>query len=449
LAAQSPVLKVAPAGVKSGRWLDPRLTVAAVAVLAGSWFFFVIWKFSVNVLYYDQWDFLTPLFQEDAGFARLFLWQHGPHREGVGLIATQLLYELTGWNARLEVLMIGACVFASMLIALALKRKLFGPLTHSDAAIPLLFLTLAHYEILLGAPNPAYAGFPLLMIMLYCSALLQRNQLLRYGFLLALNFLLIYTGFGVIMGIVTLGVFAVECYRNRRAVALPAAALAIAGISLASFFQNYIFQSAVDCFSLSGSNIARYPPFIAQMFAGYLLIRKPMLLASAVGSAVLIFASAGLAAQYRAAEAPRGQGFSRVMVSGTLLAYSILFAASAAVGRACLGLAASQSSRYSALLIPAFLSLYFSLLAIPASRLRKPARVAFVLLMIPGVVWIPNGARRFADGKRAWAACYLQTRNIDFCDRTTQFTLYPYPERTHLREKLDYLQARGLSLFHR
>jgi hypothetical protein len=51
----------------------------------------LISDYSVNVLFQDQWDFLNPLFDGNAGVVnprvKLFLFQHGPHREGLGPIA--------------------------------------------------------------------------------------------------------------------------------------------------------------------------------------------------------------------------------------------------------------------------------------------------------------------------------------------------------------------------
>jgi hypothetical protein len=73
--------------------------------------------------------------------------------------------------------------------------------------------------------------------------------------------------------------------------------------------------------------------------------------------------------------------------------------------------------------------------------------VALIVLLVPGVVWIPKGADRLAGGKRAWSACYLRTREIGLCDTATGFAIYPDPERTHLKEKLNYLEAAGLSMF--
>src|SRR5262249_24030138 len=81
---------------------------------------------AVNVLFYDQWDFLTPFFENRADVITLFRWQHGPHREGLGLIANKVLYPLTGWDTRAEGFMIGGFLAAAMLLALRLKDRLDG-----------------------------------------------------------------------------------------------------------------------------------------------------------------------------------------------------------------------------------------------------------------------------------------------------------------------------------
>src|SRR5205814_8981884 len=94
------------------------LALFAAAVLLGSGFFIFIYKYSVNVFFWGQWDYLTPFFRGNPPLIELFLHQHGPHREGVGLIADKLLYPLTHWNARTDSFLIGTCIFCAMLLAL-------------------------------------------------------------------------------------------------------------------------------------------------------------------------------------------------------------------------------------------------------------------------------------------------------------------------------------------
>jgi hypothetical protein len=38
----------------------PALAIAAVSAALGVRFFLVIWKYSINVFFYDQWEYLTP-----------------------------------------------------------------------------------------------------------------------------------------------------------------------------------------------------------------------------------------------------------------------------------------------------------------------------------------------------------------------------------------------------
>src|SRR5262245_24984196 len=130
------------------RILSPEVIVGAVTLALGLKFFLFIWRYSVNILFYDQWDFLGSFFGHDPGFAELFFLQHGPHREGAGLIADKFLYPLTAWSVRAETFLIGGCIFAATLLALMLKKRLFGRFGYSDILIPAIFLTIAQYETL-------------------------------------------------------------------------------------------------------------------------------------------------------------------------------------------------------------------------------------------------------------------------------------------------------------
>jgi len=91
----------------------PALTVMIVALAAGIRFFGFISDYAVNVLVYDQWDFLNPLLDGKTSPANLSLCQHGPNHQGLGMIADSLLYPLARWNARAESVLIGGCIFAA------------------------------------------------------------------------------------------------------------------------------------------------------------------------------------------------------------------------------------------------------------------------------------------------------------------------------------------------
>ena len=442
------------ASVRRPQPTGPVLAIAAFIAVLGARLFLVIWKYSINVFFYDQWEYLTPFFRHQPSIAELFFLQHGPHREGVGLLADKFLYPLTHWNARVDSFIIGATIFVAMLLALRLKCRLFGPLAYSDVAIPVIFLSLAQYEMLVGASNPACSGFPLLMTMLYCLALLGRNRLLRYSLVLALNFLLIYTGYGLFMGAVTVGVFLLECYWSwRHMTSVPFAqaltGLAVAAASLASFFIHYSFSPGVDCFEVPRHHFLQYLRFMALMFSGS-VVPRPLHVSSGItvlGLAILLIV-VGIFG-WHLLHLLKQEVNDAHLIGAVLLSYCLLFSANASVGRLCLGLPAAFASRYVTLLIPAFLAIYFYLLSRSWHGKRNLVLTLWVLLLLPAALRKPwEDIRWYSNGKRDWADCYVRSRNINSCDRSANFWVHPYPEQVGLQQKLDYLEQHQLNLFY-
>ncbi len=452
-AESSPVIARPRDGRDHRSSLGPTIAVALTVIALGARWFLVIKKYSVNIFFMDQWDYLTLFFNQQTSIRHLFFWEHGPHREGVGLLPDKFLYPLTHWNARIDSFLIGAAILGAMLLALRLKCRLYGPLAYSDVAIPLIFLTMAQHETLLSVPNPAHSGFPLLMAMLYCLSLLARNQNLRFALILFLNFLLINTGFGIFMAGVTIGIFALECYWSSRHLSSVPIYSALAGLvlavaSLASFFFHYIFQSASPCFELPHNHWVRYPQFMGAMVAAF-TIPRPFGVSNLLiflGTLILMLMIAILIWHVlHLLKSPLPQTH---LVGATLLGFSLLFAANTAVGRECMGVEQAIISRYGTLLIPAFLAVYFYLLSGNWYGWRNIVLALGVLALLPGSLVTPRSdIRWYSNGKRHWAECYIRTGDIRYCDQSTNFVLFPEPEKTHLQEKLDYLKENRLNLF--
>jgi hypothetical protein len=448
-----PVPESPPAGWAAQRLKHalPALTVIAAVVILGIRFFAFISDYSVNVLFYDQWDFLDLFFKGNPGLAQLFLYQHGPHREGLGLIVDSFLDPATHWNTRAESFFIGGCVFAAALVALWLKYRLFGRLSYGDVAIPLIFLTTAQYETFIGTPNAAYSGIPLLLILCYCLTLTARSYRARYAVCLLLNFFTLFTGFGVFLGPVTIGMFALQCYRRLRGVSeipLGASVLALllAIASMGAFFLNYRFEPAVTCFVFPDPHLLAYPQFLGVMAARFLGVATSTPLAVIIGIPVVLCA-AGIFAVLASKLVSKGNLGNIQLTAAILLAFSILFAVDTAIGRVCLGTTAALATRYATLLIPGITGIYFYLQTLSADGIRRGITSIFILLLIPGCLSVDSGADWFADGKRAWVECYLRTENISECDKSAGFIIHPHPDQTGLKEKLDYLKARQLNLF--
>jgi len=411
-----------------------------------------LWDNAVSLLYRDQWDFYNPLFQH-ASWWQTFVYQHGPHREGIGLILDRIVLEATSWNARSEALLMAGSLFLAAIAFLWLKKKLVGEISYSDVIIPCLVMTFSQMEALTVAPNPSYSAVPKLLIALYCLAWLVSPLVFSYGLVLLTNFLLIYTGFGIFMGPITVALFGIEvlhALRNQRSLVPATTALLVAGLSLASFFHHYRWDPAVSCFVFPDPHPWKIAWFLSLAFSYFLNIFSPhsVRLATVLGG---FLAGVMLGVLFwhgvRQFVARERSVVDRVIVA--LAGFSLLFLCDAAVGRVCMGMPeAAQTSRYMGLLIPAFLGLYFHLLTRPESGLRTLCIWAFVLILIPSTLKAPRQYLNDLNGsKRAWIQCMVRENDMDGCDRDTKFMPYPDPPATHMREKLDFLKRNRLNLY--
>jgi hypothetical protein len=432
------------------------LALVGATLLLTARFCYLIYYHAVNILFRDQWDFFNALFDRRTLW-ETFNWQHGPVRLGAGLVYTRIVAELSGWDGRVDAFSVGLLLILAVPAAFYLKRTLFGSLALSDVAIPLIFLTTAQYEAIVGIPLAAHGPMPVLLLMLYGISWLLPGRYLRYAALLTFNFLSLYTGFGLFVGVITPALLAIELLHAIRQRALePALAaaggLAVAGGSLYLFFRGYVFMPAVTCFRFPDAQ-----PWLYATFGGLSLARfvgfplQDGLAADLVGYGLgLLLAVALVYHGWRLIR--RGLQAARVsLIVVILISFSLMFLANAAVGRLCLGLAGSQASRYMTLLIPAFFGLYLHLLVVRPHGLRQGLLAGLVVLLVLGLQPFDLGeghpARYYSRMKEVWKACYLQLEDVAACDRQTGYQIYPAPEVTHLARKLAYLKAHHLNLY--
>lgn len=433
---------------------DPRLRKAVIlwviaistAALAVR-LFWIVERYAVNILLGDQWVFDDATLFQKHSLLQIFRWQHGPHRQGLGGILSNFIGPLIRWNSRYEAFGIALALCIAAVLALWLKQRLFGKLQYSDVIIPLFFLTLSQYEVMLGPANPSHGPLPLLLFVIYCLALTIGNPLRRYGALLLANFFLIYTGFGLFAGFITPVITFIEFTRTRKREALIATTIAV--ISLASFWIGYHPNPAVDCFSPRLRNPFYYGLFVAFMmssFAGtypsYQLV-PAILLGSGLLIVVVIVSGYFFVRYFR-----RGGPLTTVIFA--LLSYSLIFSVATAYGRVCLGLGAAQGSRYMTYLILCFLGLY---LAAMSARVRLERNIFVVLLLVLAVrSSMINSAeyafiKNLSSKREAWKQCYLATGNISQCDLKTQFAICWTPEPSDLQDKLNFLQRKHWNLY--
>jgi hypothetical protein len=166
-------------------------------------------------------------------------------------------------------------------------------------------------------------------------------------------------------------------------------------------------------------------------------------LARGVALAALWFAAWMVVRLFRQDEAP-------VRIVALLLGFTFLFALNTTVGRVCTGLATAGTSRYVPYVAPGWVAVVLALRCWARPVIRSPLLVALLILATVRTFNVRGDeamGRHFAEGKRRWAECYRQRHDVHACDAETGFPIYPSPEATRLKEKLDFLEARHLNLF--
>jgi len=331
-------------------WLaayGPSLLVAASFILFAARMFQLISEYAVNIFFSDQWEFNdATLFQKHSVW-QMFSWQHGPHRQGLGALFAKLVDPPFHWNSRIESFIVGGVVVVAAICALGLKKRIFGPLSVFDVAIPAIFFTSGQWETLVLTPNFAHGSFPLLLLVLYCLAWTVETPIVRYPLILLINFVTIYTGFGLLLGILTPFLFVLDHLTRKKEVQLPTACLlGVVLISLASFgsfFLGYKFKPYMECFSFEPQSPQSYLAYVAVMCSNFFAVKGSRATLQIAGFTVLVawLASAVLAAR----PLLRRDGLqlqvahrAKSLVPLILISYTLLFCVASAYGRVCGGL---------------------------------------------------------------------------------------------------------------
>jgi hypothetical protein len=436
-------------------WMSSRVTawiIAAAFVVMAVRLALFINRYTVNLVYWDQWDFLGGLF-DGADTWTLFRMQHGPQRQGIGNLILAVLYPATGWNGRADAAASAVALSLAGVAALWLVKRLCGSLRPWDVVVPLIFLTTTSAETYVVAPNIAHGPLSALLLTGYALSLTIPSHGTRCVALLILNFLCVSTGFTWLLGLATpvlLLVLACGAQLTGRERTMYAASIAASLASFAMFVYGLVPGAATDCFQFPHVRPWEYLPY-----AGFVLAR-PFSLDAGEDTTRLLQGTGAFVAMagfvgYAALRLIRVRGDSVFWAVITSLAgFALLFASATAVGRVCLGFDSANASRYIPYMLPGLLAVY---LVIRSSASMSP--VAYALLPVFLVACIAKeGDRRSANEavdylkyKQRWSACYLSKHDIGACDAEAGHQVYPAPAATRLQQKLDWLEARRYSLF--
>lgn len=436
------------------------------ALLFVNWLF-AIARFQPNVIVMDQWDFFFHLFHGGGWWDR-FVHQHGPVREGLGLVISGWVLEATDWDVRYDSVWGATSLLLATVFALRLKWKTTGALGLRDAWIPLLFLSLAQYETVLAVPQAAHSVVPLALTMLAANLWLSTRALVRYLGAAALAAILTFTGFGLFASAVVGALLAIHAVRRARARDYPGMALAAVGFgvvvtSWVRFSQGYLFQPAVDGFRFPWTPWTEYVRFVLVMLtlplsgmgAGSRAYVSGTMLALVVAVATIRIAWTWVARR------PSLNDDVLVLLMGSAL----LFSAATAVGRVPLGVAAATAPRYLSLMLPLWLAVYLTAAQSRRAAAGFAAAACVWLLALwpyasmvdrpltewPGTLGVTDAQVEAMEthglNKAEWARVYLETGRWDSAQASVRVPIYPNPPATRLDEKLGLLRRRRLSFF--
>jgi len=407
----------------------------------------------VDVPFWDQWDLYSAFFQQHSLW-EIFTWQNGPHRQGLGSFLIWTINELTGWNQRAQCFTIGGVMVLAAITFLWLKLRLFGKLCWYDLVPVLMILSMKQWEIYANTPNVSHAALPLLLILLLCVSWTVGDYVVRYVLIAGINFFVTFTGFGMFIGIITPVLLGIECWHtsrnhNEKQLFAILCTICFSLISIALFYHHYLTQPAVDWLSFPDQKWYLYPAFMAIEYASIILPRDAVSFHGVVIgllAILVLLALFGVAGFRLIILGDRGKGDIVVVL---LLAFSLIFSASAAVGRLGLGLEVATSSRYVPLLTTAAIGAYIFLMNFP--RWTERTVVMLVLLCLVTItavpLWQKKAATGFRRGKSAWVAAYTSTKDVARADSIAGFKIYPDPAQTNLDRKLEWLRIHHYSLF--
>lgn len=408
---------------------------------------------AVNVPYLDQLDYLAP-YLEERGMLAIFTQQHGPHRQGLGMVLTALVADLTHLDLRVEAFLVAGLLVLATILALFVKRACSARFEPADALIPLIFLAPDLTEAITIVPNPAHGAMPLLLLTCCAWFLVRPPGPWRDPALVLLCFFCIFTGFALFAVAPMMLMFAgrrIRKHQQGRSAKPELICLSLCFAWVVLFLVDYTPSSAVEDFRFPAPNWPEYPLMMALALARFAMIEGPLALPLGL---VLLLAITWLAGWSSVAwwrHCGVTAAASHHLVVAFLSLYTLLFLANMAVGRISLGLEAATGSRYTPLITPAFFALFLHISLVWKSGWPRRTCLAILgLLLLQGLV-LPQTRReqyaaQFAQLKRGWRETYLDTEDVLRAQRQHPPGLLP-KRHAAVWLKIQFFDARRLSFF--
>lgn len=398
--------------------LPPPVAAGLLAVLAAVLAVRLLgltWLLAVNVPFSDQWALLTRLYNgfqwSDAAIA--FIWQHGPHRQGLNFSLVLPAYHFSDWNVRLDSLWTASVQLMAGVLALRLRRRLLpAPWSVWDALLLLAFWGVATFETVIVAPNASHSVFPLFLLMLLLNVWLAPPGAVQTALVAVLVACLGFTGFGLTALPVLMLVALIDVWRSAGAQRRRALMVLSAGaLTLLAFLHRYQFVVSADGFQVLRPDPTDYLRFMAAMLSHFVLMvqRPSSWFLYPVGALLLTAWIAITAWGVRGLARPVGVddgGRPMWQACAVLAGCSLVFVVLTAYGRAQLGVGSAAASRYTALLLPGVLAVYLLLF----QHRDRCGPLLLALLLLFAVRVLPETREAFLLGRyyAGMKLCWLE-----------------------------------------
>jgi hypothetical protein len=139
------------------------------------------------------------------------------------------------------------------------------------------------------------------------------------------------------------------------------------------------------------------------------------------------------------------------LVPAVLVSYCLIFCAATAYGRTCLGTHVAFDSRYTEYVALGLVGIYLHFIGLGGHRQGTILTALLLAMLLIGSLRIPPGdtlgMEYYREVKATWRSCYLRIEDIHQCDQEAGFWIYPRPEVTNLKGKLEFLKQTKQNLY--
>lgn len=414
------------------------LVLFVVFILLSVRLILFIRNYSVNLPYDDQW-WLTESIAEKKDFNDIFFYWHNEHRIGFGLLVTKFLATLSNWNTIYENYFTALILIFSALLAFRLKYKLTGNISLSDIFIPVLFLNLHQYEILLNGMI-SYL-MPLLWLLIFFW-ILELKKPLRDILIFILTLISTFTSFhGIFIGLFGIMHYLIEIIGLKRKTEIFNQVLKI--ILITFIMLSYFINVPTDQIIWTTPRISDAIIFTNAMILQVLGFQSESILVLIIPLPFFVFIFYLLFHIFFR----KKYIFIPVLL---LFLFAELFVLAIILGRGYLGIEQFSVSRYVSYVLLLFFASYLTVLLIP----NKNLKIILLVLFIPILIMIfANNSKSYEyaeynrNKRKEWIDCYLNLKSVKECNALIEFKPMNGDTDLILQKKIIILEENKLSFF--